>query len=263
MRALSELRYACRSLWQHPGFALISIVSVALGVGLNAAMFSYVDAMLLRPIPARDSARIVQINSTSPDRRLGGVPYPDYADLRDQSRTMSSLVCYDLEPLGVSASRKALPQMTLGVLASGNYFSGLGIDLPVGRGFRDEEDATGSDLVAVIGHSFWERQFGSDPNVAGKKVRVNGAEFTVIGVAPADFNGLDSFVLPDVYIPIHAFRQAVPNLPNDYLTARDRRTCSVYGRVKSGGSEGQAQAELAAVAQRLAQRYPETNKSRT
>jgi hypothetical protein len=198
----SDLRYAFRIALHNPGFALIAMLSIALGVGLNAATFSYVDALLLRPLPVPDAGRIVEITSTGPNTRIGKMSYPDYADLRDQTRTLAALACYELTPMGLSASRDAVAQMTLGVMASGNFFSGLGIDIPLGRGFRPEEDTTpGRDLVAVISHSLWERMFASDPNVAGRKLRLNGAEFTVIGVAPAAFSGPEGYVLPDVYFP--------------------------------------------------------------
>lgn len=261
MQFLADLRYACRNLVHHPGFALIAIVSVALGVGLNAAMFSYVDALLLRPLPVRDSGGIVQINSTSPGKRGGGMSYADYADLRDQTRTLAALTCYEMAPMGIAASRETLPQMNLGVLVSGNFFSGLGIDIPLGRGFTADEDTTpGRDLVAVISHSLWERMFTSDPNVMGRKVRLNGSEFTVIGVAPAGFTGPQAWVLPDVYVPMHAYEQAIPNVSHDFLTARGTRPLTLLGRLKPGVSEAQAQAELQTVAQRLAAQYPATNR---
>jgi predicted permease len=264
MRILADLRYAIRGIAHSPGFAFIAVLSVALGVGLNAAMFSYVDAVLLRPLPVPDSGRIAGVLSTAPGTRLGGVSYPDYVDLRDQSRAFSALVCYEMAPVGVSASRDAVAQMTLGVLVSGNFFSGLGIEIPIGRGFRPEEDAVaGRDLVAVISHSLWQRMYGSDPNVAGKKLRVSGTEFTIIGVAPADFSGPESFVLPDVYLTMHAYAQAMLPTDADFLTARGHRPLSVYGRLKPGVSIAQAQAELTIAARRLAEQYPDTNRDRS
>ena len=170
------MRYARRTLIKSPGFSAIAILSIALGVGLNTAMFSYVDALLLRPLPVPDSGRIIVVNSTAPGTRLGGMSYPDYTDLRDRTQTLSALVCYELVPMGVSASREGAAQMNLGVIVSGNYFSGLGIDIPIGRGFRADEDVTpGKYLVAVISHSLWEREFGSDPGAIGRKLRLNGS----------------------------------------------------------------------------------------
>ena len=263
MRLLADLRYACRSILHSPGFALIAIISVALGVGLNAAMFSYVDAVLLRPLPVPEPGRIVHLAANAPGTRMGAMSYPDYIDLRDQTRTLASLVCYEITPMGISASRDAVAQMNLGVMVSGNFFSGLGIPIPLGRGFRPDEDTVpGRDLVAVISHSLWQRQYGSDPNIEGKKVRVSGAEFTIVGVAPADFSGPQSFILPDVYIPLHAYAQAIPLADADFLTGRGQRRLNVLGRLRPGASIAQAQAELGAAARRLAEQYPATNRDR-
>ncbi|HUA84723.1 MAG TPA: ABC transporter permease [Bryobacteraceae bacterium] len=264
MRLFADLRYAWRGIVHSPGFALIAVLSVALGVGLNAAMFSYVDAVLLRPLPAPDPGRIVQVVSTAPGTRMGGISYPDYVDLRDQARALSALVCWEFTPIGISASRDAVAQMTLGVMVSGNFFSGLGIEIPIGRGFRAEEDSVpGRDLVAVISHSLWQRMYGSDPNIEGKKVRLSGAEFTIIGVAPADFSGPEAFVLPDVYVPVHAYAQAIPLADADFLTGRARRPMNVFGRLKPGVSVAQAQAEMTTIARRLAEQYPATNRDRS
>ncbi len=187
---MRDFRYALRSLVKSPGFTLISILSLALGIGANAAMFSYVDALILRPLPVPESGRVVQVDSTAPGTRLGNLSYPDYVDLRDQTRTLQSLVCYEVIPMGLGSSRDAVQQMTLGMITSGNFFFGLGIDIPLGRGFRPEEDQTpGRDLVAVISHSRWEREYGSDPGVIGRKLRINGSDFTIIGVATRGFHG--------------------------------------------------------------------------
>lgn len=263
MRILADLRYAFRGILRSPGFTLIAVLSVALGVGLNAAMFSYVDAVLLRPLPVPNPGEIVKVVATAPGTRLGGFSYPDYADLRDQSKT-ADLVCYNINSVGISASRDAVAQMTLGVLVSGNYFSALGIDIPIGRGFRPDEDTVaGRDLVVVINHSLWERMYGSDPNVVGRKLRISGEDFTIIGVAPADFTGTESFINPDVYMPIHAYAQAFPNSRDDFLTKRDSRPFAVWGRLKPGVSLAASQAELTAAARHVAEQYPATNRNRS
>lgn len=264
MRTLiADLRYALRTIAKSPGFAFISILSIALGVGANAAMFSYVDALLLRPLPVPDSGRIVAINSTAPGTRLGNMSYPDYADLRDQTQTLSSLVCYEIIRVGLNTSRDGVAQMTLGAIASGNFFAGLGIDIAMGRSFRADEDRTpGKDLVAVISYRLWERQFGSDPAAVGRTLRLNGTDFTVVGVAPKDFSGPEAFIQPDVYVPMNTFAQAIPDAKSDYLTRRPARSLNLLGRLKSGVSAKQAQAELGTLALRLASHYPDTNRDR-
>jgi predicted permease len=263
MRLFADLRYACRTILHSPGFAIIAILSIALGVGLNAAIFSYVDSMLLRPLPVPDAGRIVAVASTAPDVRMGAMSYPDYKDLRDQTKSLSALTCYRLTPMGVSTSPTEVAEMNLGIIASGNFFSGLGIDIPLGRGFRAEEDMTpGRDLVVVISHSLWQRKLASDPNVAGRKLRINGAEFTVIGVAPEGFSGPEAYLMPDLYVPANSYPQAIPNSQPDFLSRRGDRGFTLLGRRKAGVSQAQAQAELSILAQRLAAQYPEINRNR-
>ncbi len=264
MRTLADLRYAFRTLAKSPGFTLIAILSLALGIGANTAMFSFVDAVLLRPLPVPASTRIVEIDSTAPGTRLGSMSYPDYTDLRDQTRTLEALVCYSLLPIGVKSNADQVPQLTLGVMASGNFFSGLGIQMPIGRGFRPEEDTVpGRDLVAVISYELWQREFASEHSAIGRKIRLNGADFTVVGVAPEGFTGPQAFVLTDVYVPMNSFPQIIPNLKSDYLSSRGNRSLTLLGRLKPDVSAAQAQAELSTISRRLAAQYPATNRDRS
>jgi predicted permease len=264
MRLIADLRYAFRTLAKTPGFALIAILSIALGVGANSAMFSYVDALLLRPMPVPHPARLVEVISTAPGIRFSGNSYPDYADLRDQTKTLASLVCYSMVPMGVSQSRDAVPNVTLGVIASGNFFSGLGIEIPLGRTFRPDEDQTpGRDLVTVLSHSMWEQEFASDPNLIGRKVRINGSEFTVVGIAPKGFTGPEAFVQPQLYVPMNSFPQAIPGAANDYLTSRSNRDLTVLGLRSPSVSVTEAHAELNTIARRLAAEYPDTDRDRS
>jgi macrolide transport system ATP-binding/permease protein len=264
MRTLADLRYAFRTLAKSPGFTLIAILSLALGIGANTATFSFVDAMLLRPLPVPDSSRILEVGSTAPGTRLGNMSYPDYTDLRDQTRTLSSLACYSLVPMGISVNRDQVPQYNLGIIASGNFFSGLGIQMPIGRGFRPEEDTVpGRDLVAVISYGMWQREFASDPGAIGRKIRVNGTDFTLVGVAPEGFTGPMAFVMPEVYVPMNSFPQALPNSKSDFLTSRGSRGLTLLGSLNPGVSAAQAHAELSTIARRLAAQYPDTNRDRS
>ena len=263
---LADLRYAFRTLRKSPGFTLIAMLSLALGIGANTAMFSFVDSVLLRPLPVKDSGAIIALHGTVPGTQFESISYPDYVDLRDQARTLRTVVAFEQLPAGVSASREALPQMTMGYLVSGNFFSGLGIDVPTGRGFREEEDSPQSkdNLVTVISHSFWERHFDSDPKVVGRTVRVNGAEFTVIGVAGENFTGPEAYMQPSFYVPLHSYRQSAPMVTDkDFLTSRKPKPLAVFARLQPGVSIKTAQAELATMAKALAAQYPETNRERT
>jgi predicted permease len=242
------------------------MLSIALGIGANTAMFSFVDALVFRPLPVSNPGSIVALHVTAPGTPLGNVSYPDYADLRDQARTLQSAVLFTTFPAGISASREALPQMTFAYLVSGNFFSALGIEIPLGRGFRAEEDRMESkdSQVAVISYSFWERNFNSDPNVVGRTVRVNGAEFKVVGVASRAFSGPEAYVMPDVYIPVHSYRQAAPMIKDaDYLNSRKQRHFNIFARLKPGVNIKTAQAELTTIAGALAAQYPDTNRERS
>lgn len=261
---MRDLRYALRSLLKSPGFTFIAILSLALGIGANGAMFSYVDALILRPLPVPEPGRVVEVDSTAPGTRLGRMSYPDYVDLRDQTRTLQSLVCYNVIPMGMGASKDAVSQMMLGIIASGNFFSGLGIEMPLGRGFLPEEDQTpGRDLVAVISHSLWEREYASDPGAIGRKIRINGTDFTIVGVAPAGFTGPEAFIHPEIYVPMNSYPQAMPNQNNRFLTARDQRSLTLFGLLKPGVSISEAHAELNTISHRLAAQYPATDRDRT
>jgi macrolide transport system ATP-binding/permease protein len=264
MRFLANLRFAFRTLAKSPSFAIIAITSLALGIGANTAMFSYVDSVLLRPLPVPDSARIVAVDSTAPDTRLGRISYPDYIEMRDRNKTFRALTCYDLFPAGVAAQPNQLSKFGLNAAVSGNFFSGLGVQPVLGRGFRDDEDTVaGRDLVAVISHHMWDRDFVRDRSVLGRKIRVNGTDFTVVGVAPENFTGPEAFLNPDVYIPMHAYQQAVPDASADYLASRRRRSAVLLGRLNPGVSVSEAQSELRTIARGLAAQYPETNRDRT
>ena len=263
MLVFSDVRYSLRTLAKSPGFAIVAILSLALGVGANTAMFSFVDAILLRPLPVPHAGRIVDVSTTTATTQFGSVAYPDYLDLRDQTKTLQALTCYSLTPMGYTANRDAVPKIALGAIVSWNFFSGLGVDVPIGRSFRPDEDQTpGRDLVAVISHALWENDFASDPNIVGRKVRVNGYDFTVIGVATASFSGPEAYIQPPVYLPVNAFPQAIPGSSSTFLADRADRQMTVYGRLKPGVTASEAHAELNTIAGRLAAQYPETNRGR-
>ncbi len=266
MRTLfGDLRYALRTLRKSPGFALVAILSIALGVGANTAMFSFVDAVLFRPLPVHNAGAIVALHSTAPGAPLDNVSYPDYIDLRDRTTQLQSVAAYQGLTAGISASREALPQMTLGYLVTGNFFSGLGIDVPIGRGFRAEEDRQGAqNQVTVISHSLFERYFNSDPNVVGRTLRVNGAEFTVIGVTASDFSGPEAYVQADFYVPTNSYHAAAPMATGeDPLISRKTKPLSLLARLKPGATIKSAQAELTTIARALQAQYPDTNRDRT
>jgi predicted permease len=253
---LNDLRYAIRTLRQNPGFALTAAISMALGIGATATIFSLGDALVLRPLPVPKASQIVKLSSRTPSGTLGDMSYADFLDYRDKLQSFTGLAAYSLTPFGFAKDSKTQSQMKYGFLVSGNFFRVMQTEPRLGRGFRPAEDqAPGRDAVLVLAHSFWETEFGSDPAAVGRRVRLNGSDFTVIGVAPESFTGMDQFVRPAFYVPAQMASDTA------LLTNRSSRGFSVKGRLKPGVSMRAADAEAAALAQSLQQSYPATNRA--
>jgi len=255
---LQDLRYGIRMLSKSPGFTAVAVLSLALGIGASASIFSFVDALLLRPLPVKEPGQLVSIFTKSKQYTRDRSSYPDYVDYRAQNHVFAGLAVYRLFPFSMSADGR--PEVVWGNIVSGNYFSTLGVGTTVGRTFLPEEDdAPGVHKVAMLGHGLWQRRFGSDPGVIGKRVRLNGEDFTVVGVAARHFRGTERFMSCDLWVPAAAF------LPRAGAELRERGvgSFSMIGRLKPGVSEKQAQAELDSLSRQLAQAYPKTNEGRS
>jgi macrolide transport system ATP-binding/permease protein len=248
-------------LFKNPAFTLVAVLSLAIGIGVNAAMFSLADALLLRPLSVSRPGEVVSVESKTPSEPHGDLSYRDYLDFRDRSKSFAGLVAFTTSTFGFSARPDDLPQMKMGMLVSGNLFRVMGVEPELGRGFRPEEYQTqGRDAVVVLGHDFWEKQLGADRSIIGRKVRLNGIEFTVIGVAPERFTGMDQYFRPTMYLPLMMGPRLAANPENNMLEKRDDRGLTVKGRLAPGVSMAQAQAELAGIAKGLEQTYPATNR---
>ena len=258
-----DFRFAMRSLWRNPSFAAVAALSIALGIGANTAMFSMADAMLLRPVPVPHPAALLNLRSQLRGHGAGSDVYPDYVDYRARTRAFSGLTAFRLGTFGFAADREALPEMKAGLMVSGNFFDVLEVTPQLGRTFRREEDAVpGRDAVTVISHDLWRQEFGSAPDIAGKKILVDGIEFAIVGVAPESFTGTDQYFRPALYIPL----MMAPRLSgNDHnlLASRDDRELMVKGRLAPGANAEQAAAEAQVIASGLAQAYPATNRDWT
>lgn len=256
---MQNIRFAIRMLRKNPGFTLVAICSLAIGIGANSAMFSWGDALLLRPLQVLRPSDIVTVRSSSPSDTSESVSYRDYVDFRDRNRTFDGLVAYSLAPFGLSARPDAVPQLKYGIFVSGNFFHVLGVEPSVGRAFRPDEDKVpGRDAVVVLSHDLWVSQFGADPSAIGKKLRLNGTEFTILGVAPEHFTGVDQYFKPALFVPI----AMAPRLgEKDALEKRDNRWLTVKGRLKPGVTIAQAQADLLSIASALERAYPNTNRN--
>ncbi len=247
---LTSIKHAFRVLRKDPGFTFAAICSLALGIGATSAMFSFADALLLRPLPVRDPGSVVAVNTvkSAPFGGNSNISYPDYLDLRDHNRTFQGLTAASFAKFGFSADPHGMSRMKYGLYVSGNFFQVLGVEPALGRGFRPDEDrAEGRDAVVVLGHDFWVSRFEASPSVLGSRIRLNGVEFTVIGVAPEHFTGIDTFIRPTLFVPLAMSPRMGPNLLHD----RNTGWMCVKGRLKPGVSVAQARADVAALAPQL------------
>jgi len=259
MRTLwNDIRYGLRMLAANPGFTAVAILSLAIGIGANTSMFSLADAMLLRPLPVERPAEVVRVLSTSQATRFGGISYRDYIDFRDQSQTFTGLVAYRQLPLGFNPNPADPAQIKLGLAVSTNFFDVLGVKPSLGRTFRMDEDR---ESVAVLSDSLWESQYGRDPSVIGRTIKLSKIDFTVIGVAPKSFPSLDRYVHESMYVPMGVVPRFRVDGKNP-LEKRDNLNLDVYGRLRPGRTAAEAQAELQAVARNLEGAYPDTNRGR-
>jgi predicted permease len=250
-----DLAYTFRRLSRSPGFALAVIISIGLGIAANATIFSMVSRFVLRPAPVGDPSSLVMLHTLHDgDRCCNNFPEPIFKDVRDQARSFSDVTAYnELVPASISGNGE--PERIWGQAASANFFDTLQIPMSVGRGFLKEEE---QQQVIVLGHRLWQRRFGSDPKIAGKAVTLSGHPYTVVGVAPAGFRGIDLILDSDFWVPLGNVTSLVPNITN--RESRDMHWLQVVARLKPGVTRVQAQAELDTLAKRLAAAYPATDK---
>jgi len=259
-----DIQYAFRTLTKNPGFAIIGIVTLALGMAVNTTLFSVVNGFLLRPLPVPHAEQITVLalqQSALPGTKH--FSYPDYQDIRDQADSFSDLFAFRVSLVSVAADKKADHCIISRV--SSNYFSALGITPAYGRLILPTEGRTpGADPIMVLGYSYWRKRFASDPDIVGKTVEVNEHPFTIVGVAPREFHGTYSVLDMDAYIPFSAeSREDADNPVEKVWESRIDRGLTLMGRLKPGVTIKQAQASLNVVAERIAQQHPDTEKGIT
>ncbi|MET0211618.1 MAG: ABC transporter permease, partial [Vicinamibacterales bacterium] len=257
-----DLRIALRSFRNAPQFTVAAVLTLALGIGANAAMFSLADATALRPPDVPRPGELVRVFTTSRDVPFGEMSYPDFLDLRAQTKTLSGLVAYETGDFALARDPREPAQYLGGWLVTTNFFSVLGVQPALGRAFLPHEDDEASSTVAVISHRVWERDFQSAPDVIGRRVLLSGATFTIVGVTPKRFGGTELFFHPDIFIPLSALRRVYPAAPADPLNDRNDRMLTVLGRLPSTMSLAQAASELEVVAASLERSYPDANRGR-
>ncbi|HEU0173136.1 MAG TPA: ABC transporter permease [Blastocatellia bacterium] len=251
-----DLRFGFRRLIKTPGFAVIAILSLALGIGANTAVFSLVNLILFRPLPLANPQEVVSVSAVGKNGAMAAFSYPNYIDFRDRNEVLSGLLASRF--VVVSLSRNGNNEKVWGDLVSGNYFDLLGVKPALGRTFLPDEDKTRlSHPVAVISHSLWQTRFGGDPSVVDRDVLINGRKFKIIGVAPAGFKGTEVIYTPEIYVPFAMQKWIEPE--NNYLDNRDAGNMFAVGRLKPGVSAAQAEASLNLLAAQLAKDFPNEN----
>ena len=207
---LQDLRYGSRMLLKRPGLSSIAIITLALGIGANTAIFSLVNTVLLRPLPIDRPEQLVSLNSDSPGgNNVPTLSYPNYRDFRDRNDVLAGLLCYRFSP--ISLSNNGVNERMWAYLVSGNYFDLLGVKPALGRFFTQQDDkAPGAHPVAVITYNCWQKRFAGSTDVIGKNVIVNGRSFTIIGVAGQGFHGSEISYVPEMWFPMMMLGQIEP-----------------------------------------------------
>src|SRR5271163_4132241 len=262
---VQDVRFAIRSLRRSAGLTAFVVITLALGIGMTSATFSMVDGLIFRPYPVPHPGNLVTLAGTTHDSMIEDFSYREYLDIRDKTKSYDGVIAYaEMQAVGFSAEPSATPRVKGGVMVSGNFFHVLDVEPRLGRGFREEEDQVpGRDAVVVLGADFWRHEFAGDPGVVGKTVRLNGAPFTVIGVAPDSFPGLLVFGHPDLYVPLAMAPVFSTDLRKNFFEDRDDRELIVKARLHPGMSLQDARNELAVLATNFERDYPKVSRSRS
>ena len=264
-----DARYALRVLARQPGFSAIAVVSLALAIGLNTAIFSVINAVLLRPLPVDRPDRLVAIfTSADSGDPYSSSSYADYADLAASNSTLDGLAAHTLMFVGVD--ERETTRMRLGEIVSANYFQVLGVPLVAGRGFGPGDDRPGAPPAAVISAAMWRHEFGGDPNAVGRALSIRGRPYTIVGIAPETFGGLASGISAELWVPIGCVEDvepvgmidSTPSPGSNRIERRGQRWLFLTARLKADATISQANANLSALMTDLARRYPESNGNR-
>jgi predicted permease len=257
---IKDIRYAVRSLIKRPGFVAVAVITLALGIGANTAIFSLVNTVLLRSLPVDRPGEIVSVAVRAKDDSMSALSYPNYKDFRDRNDVLSGMLVYRFVPL--SLSRGGNNERIWGYEVSGNYFDVLNVKAIRGRTFLPEEDKTKlSHAVVVLGYVAWQRRFGGDPNLVDKDILINNHQFRVIGIAPEGFKGTEFVYSPEIWLTASMMEWAEPGAT--WLDDRNSKNFFGIGRLKPGVSARQAEASLNLLSQQLAKEYPDSNEGQS
>jgi len=260
-RIWQDLRYAVRALGNKPGFTTAAVLVLALGLGANSAVFSLINAFLLKPLAVSKPKELVGLYSrdTKHPDSYRAFSYPNYVDIRDNNPVFSSLLAHNLVMVGLKEGDNT--RRTFADIVSSNYFSTLGVPLLMGRTFSINDEKSGSALTVIASYSFWQRT-GEDPRILGKQLRINGRLFTVIGVTPEGFTGTTALVSPEMFVPLGAYNLVMNDFENHGkpLAARDNGNLIVIGRLKPDITQQMADAKLSVLASQMEKAFPAENK---
>ena len=261
-----DLRYGVRMMLKHPGFSATAIIVLALGIGANSAIFSIINAMLLRPLPIHRPGELVgvYVERTTAPGGYRAFSYPNFQDLREQAAAFANLAAHNLTLVGIGDGEATRRVFADAVTA--NYFETFGVPLALGRAFTAAEEQPGANLpVAIVSHDYWVRE-GRRPDVLGETILVNAEPLTIVGVAAAGFTGSSVLFRPEVWLPLGLYGTVATQAfgsPIGSLRERDNYTLMVKGRLGPGHSVESVAPELEAIAARLSRAYPATNEDRT
>ncbi|HTS12039.1 MAG TPA: ABC transporter permease [Candidatus Limnocylindrales bacterium] len=254
-----DVRYGARMLAKAPGMTALAVLTLALGIAVNACVFSYVNTLLLRPATGVPSPQTLvdawgEHKNVAGAQRFTPLAYPDYLYYRDHAKTLSGFIAFDGDPEGVIWNRDGNGQVVLSQLVSGNFFSVLGVGAEMGRTISPADDTAGADQVVVVSDRFWKGRLAADANVVGKRIVLNGVEYRIVGVAPPGFEGLEIALEPDFWVPIAASDKITRDA--DRLTNWNTYWLFGVGRLKPGNSIAEARAEMNVLADQLVREHP-------
>ena len=252
-----DVRFAARSLRKTPGFTAVALLTLALGIGVNTAVFSIINNLFFQPLPVRNPENLVVVAARTPvSSLLRGYEFPNYLDLRAQVDAFSDLMAYSTVPIDLAASGFE-PERTYAAVVTGNFFSFFGVQAERGRLFLPGEGAEiGADPIMVLSHAYWQQHFGGDPSIVGRSVNVNGHPYIVVGIAPATFTGTQAGLSANVFVPVTMVSDLMTN-GAQLLEARAGMPLKIMGRLKPGMTLDQAQAEVGTVVARIARAHPQ------
>src|SRR5262245_30072251 len=250
-----DMRFGARMLLKHPGFTCVAALTLALGIGANTAIFSLIDAVLLKRLPVKQPEQLVLLRHADNRATVTPFGYRTYKQFRDQNQVFSGVLGY--YPLRLTVSVEGQPEPAVaGQLVSGNYYSVLGVRAALGRTIVPDDDrAPGESPVCVLSYNYWRRRFAGDAAVVGKTIHLSGAPFTIIGVTPPEFFGLEVGSSLDISVPLMMQQQVMPGIESYVGSDSGRPVITVMGRLRPGATMPQAQAGLSALYRRLVADY--------